>query len=337
MGAEDQSNVLGVFMFLLNGLSSITIIMVNKQLMSKGGYGFNFATSLCGVHFLCTWLTSILVKWSSAPPADAKAVTKAPFTDILLFCVCADVSIVGMNMSLMMNTVGFYQISKLSTIPVICVIDYVWFHKRFHEKVILSIVVVLLGVAIATVSDVGLNGAGLVVAVVAVLATAGQQVLIGSLQKAHSITANDLMGQTAPIQAASLLVMGPLVDYLVVGEYVWAYQWHVPSLVAIAASCVLAAAVNTSQYFCIGRFSAISFQVLGHSKTVGVLALGFMLFGAPVTLRNLCGMGLAVLGMVGYGVFSVSNPATVDPPPQLPTVASPLDAQPKRPQGSLTN
>jgi len=42
MGAEDQSNVLGVFMFLLNGLSSITIIMVNKQLMSKGGYGFNF-------------------------------------------------------------------------------------------------------------------------------------------------------------------------------------------------------------------------------------------------------------------------------------------------------
>ena len=49
-------------------------------------------------------------------------------------------------------------------------------------------------------SDVGLNGAGLVVAVVAVLATAGQQVLIGSLQKAHSITANDLMGQTAPIQ-----------------------------------------------------------------------------------------------------------------------------------------
>ena len=44
------------------------------------------------------------------------------------------------------------QISKLSTIPVICVIDYVWFHKRFHEKVILSIVVVLLGVAIACVA-----------------------------------------------------------------------------------------------------------------------------------------------------------------------------------------
>jgi hypothetical protein len=35
--------------------------------------------------------------------------------------------------------------------------------------------------------------------------------------------------------------------------------------------------------------SACCSQVLGHSKTVGVLALGFMLFGAPVTLRNLCG------------------------------------------------
>lgn len=321
MGVEDQSNVVGVAMFVLNGLSSISIIMVNKQLMSKGGYGFNFATTLCGVHFLCTWITSLLVKWFSA--ATSKTPTKVPFTDVVLFCACADVSIVGMNMSLMMNTVGFYQISKLCTIPVICVIDYVWFYKRFHEKVMVSTAVVLLGVAVATVSDVGLNGAGLAVAALAVLATAGQQVLIGALQKTHSITANDLVGQTAPIQAASMLLMGPLVDYLVVGEYVWTYQWHVPSLVAILLSCALAAAVNMSQYFCIGRFSAISFQVLGHSKTVGVLALGFVLFGAPVTLRNLCGMSLAVLGMVGYGVFSVAHPATVDPPPQLPMVTSP--------------
>lgn len=52
-------------------------------------------------------------------------------------------------------------------------------------------------------SDVGLNGAGLIVAMLAVLATAGQQVLIGWLQKVHSITANELMGQTAPIQVRS--------------------------------------------------------------------------------------------------------------------------------------
>jgi hypothetical protein len=64
--------------------------------------------------------------------------------------------------------------------------------------------------------------------------------------------------------------MGPLVDYLVVGEYVWAYQWHVPSLVAIAASCALAAAVNMSQYFCIGRFSAISFQVRGAERSTPI-------------------------------------------------------------------
>jgi hypothetical protein len=342
---------------------------------------------------------------------------------VVLFCACADVSIVGMNMSLMMNTVGFYQvrsrgealhprrsrpwlttnvrrrrrrraqISKLCTIPVICVIDYVWFYKRFHEKVMVSTAVVLLGVAVATVSDVGLNGAGLAVAALAVLATAGQQVLIGALQKTHSITANDLVGQTAPIQAASMLLMGPLVDYLVVGEYVWTYQWHVPSLVAILLSCALAAAVNMSQYFCIGRFSAISFQVLPCTpvlnRRLGVsgsesdlLQLCFLYEAACVAKPRLClprcwdtakpsacwrwasccsarpsrcatsagarllsvcqhpklllsagvsncvggdphRMSLAVLGMVGYGVFSVAHPATVDPPPQLPMVTSP--------------
>ena len=36
------------------------------------------ATTLCGVHFLCTWITSLLVKWFSA--ATSKTPTKVPFT-----------------------------------------------------------------------------------------------------------------------------------------------------------------------------------------------------------------------------------------------------------------
>ena len=44
-------------------------------------------------------------------------------------------------------------------------------------------------------------------------------------------------------------------------------------------SCVIAVGVNLSQFICIGRFTAVSFQVLGHMKTVLVLILGFTLFG----------------------------------------------------------
>ena len=55
-----------------------------------------------------------------------------------------------------------------------------------------------------------------------------------------------------------------------------------------------------SQYLCIGRFSATSFQVLGHMKTVCVLILGWVLFDSALTVKNILGMLLAVLGMVVY-------------------------------------
>lgn len=68
----------------------------------------------------------------------------------------------------------------------------------------------------------------------------------------------------------------------------------------ILLSCSLAVFCNMSQYLCIGRFSAVSFQVLGHMKTVCVLTLGWLLFDSALTFKNIMGMFLAVLGMVIY-------------------------------------
>lgn len=65
-------------------------------------------------------------------------------------------------------------------------------------------------------------------------------------------------------------------------------------------SCFLAVFCNISQYLCIGRFSAVSFQVLGHMKTVCVLTLGWLLFDSKMTFKNIIGMVIAVVGMVIY-------------------------------------
>lgn len=45
-------------------------------------------------------------------------------------------------------------------------------------------------------------------------------------------------------------------------------------------------------------------QVLGHSKTMLVLLGGWAFLGDKVSLKQLAGMALAVLGMVFYGVAS---------------------------------
>ena len=70
----------------------------------------------------------------------------------------------------------------------------------------------------------------------------------------------------------------------------------------ILLSCSIAVGTNLSQFICIGRFSAVSFQVLGHMKTILVLILGFILFGKEgLNLHVVIGMIIAVIGMIWYG------------------------------------
>ncbi len=71
------------------------------------------------------------------------------------------------------------QIAKLSMIPVSCLFEVVFDKIGYSRDTKLSIMVVLAGVAICTVSDVSVNTKGFVAAVVAVWSTAMQQYVWG--------------------------------------------------------------------------------------------------------------------------------------------------------------
>ncbi|XP_022743878.1 UDP-rhamnose/UDP-galactose transporter 2-like isoform X1 [Durio zibethinus] len=297
MGTEKKqsSAVSDVGAWAMNVVSSVGIIMVNKQLMSPSGYAFVFATTLTGFHFSMTALVGLV---SNATSYSTRK--KVPLWELLWFSIFANTSITGMNLSLMLNSVGFYQISKLSMIPVVCVMEWILHGKHYSSKVKIAVIVVVVGVGVCTVTDVKVNAQGFVCACVAVLSTSLQQISIGSLQEKYSIGSFELLSQTAPIQALSLLLLGPFVDYYLTGKLLASYKLSSAAFFFILLSCSLAVFCNISQYLCIGRFSATSFQVLGHMKTVCVLILGWLLFDSELTLKNILGMALAVLGMVIY-------------------------------------
>lgn len=69
----------------------------------------------------------------------------------------------------------YLQIAKLSMIPVSCFLEVVLDHVRYSRDTKLSITVVLLGVAVCTVTDVSVNAKGFLAALVAVWSTALQQ------------------------------------------------------------------------------------------------------------------------------------------------------------------
>ncbi|KAG2646419.1 UDP-rhamnose/UDP-galactose transporter 2-like [Panicum virgatum] len=295
----------------MNVVSSVGIIMANKQLMSSSGYAFAFATTLTGFHFTVT----ALVGWISN--ATGYSVSKpVPLWELVWFSLVANTSITGMNLSLMLNSVGFYQISKLSMIPVVCLMEWVLNSKLYTTKVISAVVVVAAGVGICTVTDVEVNAKGFLCACVAVFCTSLQQITIGSFQKKYNIGSFELLSKTAPIQAISLIILGPFVDYYLNGRSLLNYNFSGGATFFILLSCSLAVFCNMSQYLCIGRFSATSFQVLGHMKTVCVLILGWILFDSALTVKNILGMLLAVMGMVVYSWAMESEKKAATPIPR---------------------
>eukprot|EP00249_Psilotum_nudum_P018737 c26938_g1_i1 orf=470-1483(-) len=291
----DRRAALDVAAWMFNVCTSVGIIMVNKQLMAV--HGFSFATTLTGLHFSMTTLMTIVLRCMGYIQP-----THLPSNDIVKFAICANVSIVGMNVSLMWNSVGFYQIAKLSMIPVSCFLEVIFDKIRYSRDTKLSIIVVLMGVAICTVTDVSVNAKGFVAAVIGVWSTALQQYYVHHLQKKYTLGSFELLSQTAPAQAVSLLLVGPVVDFWLSHKRVDLYEYSVPTMFFIALSCLIAVGTNLSQFICIGRFTAVSFQVLGHMKTVLVLILGFLFFGKEgLNAHVVLGMMLAIVGMIWYG------------------------------------
>jgi solute carrier family 35 protein E3 len=157
-----------------------------------------------------------------------------------------------------------------------------------------------------TVTDLGSGSTklgGVLIAALSVVGSGMQQILCGYMQRLHKMQSHQLLAATAPAQGLMLLVIGPWVDKAVSGSWVGHYVITSPALALIVMSCLIAVGVNISQFMCLGRFSAATFQVLGHTKTILVLLISWLALGESMSAKKLLGMAVAVAGMVAYGVF----------------------------------
>lgn len=57
------------------------------------------------------------------------------------------------------------------------------------------------------------------------------------------------------------MLLGPFLDRYISAGWVFNYDWNVPALTFLALSCACAVGVNVSQFMCLGRFTAVSYQV----------------------------------------------------------------------------
>lgn len=300
--------VADVAAFVTNVAVSVLIVFANKVLMAPP-VAFAFATCLCAMHNLAAGGAARLIEGSkTADKGSTQKSENVPPKVYFTFAVVSSASIASLNISLLLNNVGFYQVAKLLVIPFVCLVEALWLKRHFRTPIIMSIVVVVVGVGIVTVADVEVNLPGLIVAGMSVVCSGMQQILCGTIQRNYDVSANQLLSLSAPIQGTMLLLAGPPVDKLLSDRWIFGYIWTMPAVLLLILSCTLAVGVNISQFMVLGRFSAVTFQVLGHTKTVLVLVFSWVFLKESCTARKMFGMALAVVGMAAYGYFSANAP-----------------------------
>ncbi|KAK9664057.1 hypothetical protein RND81_14G016900 [Saponaria officinalis] len=281
----------------------VMLLLVFSQGVAQGLFSppprdLDLPTTLTSWHLMVTFCTLHLaqrLKFFETKSVDMKTV--------VLFGILNGVSFGLLNLSLGFNSIGFYQMTKLAIIPFTVLLETLFLNKHFSPKIKFSLFVLLVGVGIASITDLQLNLVGTVLSALAIVTTCVGQILTNTIQKRLNVSSTQLLYQSAPFQATVLFVFGPLVDKFLTKKNVFAYTYSSIVVGFIILSCLIAVSVNFSTFLVIGKTSPVTYQVLGHLKTCLVLGFGYTLLHDPFTERNIIGISIAVMGMGLYSYF----------------------------------
>ena len=231
---------------LFNFLSSTCIIFANKTLAKK--YNFKFSVLLTGFHFIVTYIGAMackrfgMYKPKKLNPWDVFPITAA-FVGFVVFN----------NLSLQENSVGFYQLAKVMTTPVIAIIQQLFFGVNMDSRLKLAMIPVIFGVILASVSDVEFNKLGCFWAIAGILSTSYYQIFVKTKQKALQANSFQILEYQAPQAAAIVLVLSPFLDGMVMGtNQLKDVDWTLSLVGTISLSCFLAFCVNLSIFLVVG-------------------------------------------------------------------------------------
>lgn len=287
-----RSEVLCAIAF--NFFSSTGIVSANKKVY---GDGFGFPTTLTFIHFVSTTLGLLILarlRVFSPKPLDIRKAAK--------LAVAGMGFVVFSNLSLMYNSVGFYQVMKHMTIVGVIVLEILIWRKYLSRDLVLPVLVMCTGITITGMTDFKQNWTGTMFALLNILSTSFYQIWCKNLQKSLEADPLQLQLYIAPLQALFILPVVPIFDNYRIADPNSIF-WVEPtqSMVAkIMLTAALALCVNISIFLVIGKTSAVTYNVVGNGKTAFLLCVDFVFFGRPFEPKNFFGMVLTLMGVIWY-------------------------------------
>lgn len=152
-------------------------------------YDFRCTTFLTAYHFFMTYsLLELMCRLKLI-----ERTTSMPQSDRWFMASFGVGAVVFMNKNLKYNSVGFYQLSKLCTIPFLVIYDLITEGKKTSVQTQISLAAIVIGISLFSVNDIELNLVGTIIAIVGVTCVG----IFQTKQKEYDVSGPSLQHATA--------------------------------------------------------------------------------------------------------------------------------------------
>lgn len=125
------------------------------------------------------------------------------------------------------------------------------------------------------------------------------QILVEHNQNIHDCNSLQLLFYQAPLSGLLLLCIVPFVEPLTDLEQFMNYN----TILLILACGVIAFFVNITVYWVIGNLSPVTYNMIGHSKSLFIILVGSFIFRERFNQQQLFGLGFTMFGVFMYSYF----------------------------------
>lgn len=293
MGVRVPNAISVLIALMINIISSVGIIFINKQLVFARA-GFKFGCALTIIHFIATYVACWAV--TRAQLSDRKYLRwRSVLPLALAFCGY----VVFNNLSLLYNSVTVYQISKIFCTPVIVFLEHRKYKRSESRATLRSLVLVCLGSFITVWSDTTFSLYGAMWCILAVGSNSFYTVWGKSFQVDLAATPIQILQHQALMSSVILIMLSPVLENT---TELMQYRPSVTAVMCVLLSCIFAFGVNFSFFFFVGKTSALSMNIVGYLKTSLVFIVGFWFRVSEPSVLNVVGISLTLLGLALYSL-----------------------------------
>lgn len=274
-------------------------VFCNKAIFSDKSFS-QCQAAFAAFHFFVTAATLYLL---SRPAVGMFEPRTIPIMNMLPLAIAMAMNIVGMNVSLQVSTITFYQITRVLLTPIVAIINFFFYKKTIPRMAVYALIPMCFGVGLISYYDqkpVPVPGAPIkAVGALSVLLAIGSVTIsgiytiwIGTYQRKYEVNGFQLLFNQAPLGGVLLLYVVPWTDKFPALDQTPAVMWGM-----ILLSGFLAALINLSQFFIIGGSGPLESTVVGHLKTCLIVVIGAFSGGKVITDKAALGILLALISI----------------------------------------